>query len=345
MHAAYYQEKQTIRMGRCHPVAPNPNEVQIQVAYGGICGTDLHIFHGNMSDRVDVPQVMGHEISGIVTAIGDNVTLISIGDRVAVMPLQSSDCPDDQQTSDFWYVCDGLKVLGLDTNGGFQSYWTIPANTLHKLPDQVSLMHGALMEPLAVACHAVRRALISQTELVVILGGGPIGTLTALVARHAGANVIVSEINPYRIDCLQNKLGFTVVNPRDTDLKSYVMDASNGTGCDAVFEVTGNATAAEIMTELPRIHGRIIITGIFAEPPRVDLFKIFWREINVIPTRLYNSDDFAQAVKLVASEAIDLDPIITHVRPLDELQVSLEEISSGANALKILLDVKGSQLQ
>ena len=338
--AMFYQGDQTIEVGKCQPITPRSDEVQIEVAYGGICGTDLHIFRGAMPHRVRIPQIMGHEISGTISAIGDNVEHIAVGDRVAVMPLDPGNCLDDQQASEAWYVCDGLKVLGLDTDGGFQSYWTVPANTAHKLPEQLSLQHGALMEPLAVACHAVRRANIEKGESVVVLGVGPIGTLVALVAREAGANVTVSEINPFRIEQLRDQLGLNVINPLETDLKSGIMEQTNGAGCDIVFEVTGNSTAAQVMTELPRIHGRIMITGIFAEPPKVDLFKIFWREINLIPTRLYNHEDFRRAIELAASGEIDLDPVITDIRPLAELQRSLDEINSGANALKILMDVQ-----
>lgn len=339
MQAAYYTGNKLIEMGDSSSIAPSSNEVQIRVAYGGICGTDLHIFRGAMSHRVNTPQIMGHEISGTISAIGSNVKNIAVGDRVAVMPLEASDCPDEQQSAEAWYVCEGIKVLGLDTNGGFQTYWTVPADTIHKLPDDLSLAHGALLEPLAVACHAIRRANIVLGESVVVLGGGPIGTLVALVAREAGADVTISELNDFRIDLLRNELSFKVVNPLESDLKSIIMQDTDGRGCDAVFEVTGNAKAASIMTELPRIHGRIMITGIFAEAPQVDLFKIFWREIQIIPTRLYNHDDFERAIQLAASNAVNLEPVITDTRSLTELQRSLDEIDKGANALKILIEV------
>ncbi|MCB9450975.1 MAG: alcohol dehydrogenase catalytic domain-containing protein [Anaerolineaceae bacterium] len=340
MKAAYYSGNGTIEIGTCQPVAPGNDDIQIQVAYGGICGTDLHIFRGAMSHRVTIPQIMGHEISGTVAAVGANVSDFSVGDRVTVMPLEPCNCPEEQQSSEFWYVCEGLKVLGLDTNGGFQSFWTVPARTVHKLPDALSLTHGALMEPLAVACHAVRRAKIMPGESVVVLGGGPIGTLVALVARAAGGDVIVAEINPYRIDRLRTHFGFEVVSPPEADLKSIVLGKTGGKGCDAVFEVTGHPSAAALMTELPRVHGRIMITGIFATPPAVDLFKLFWREITVIPTRLYDHQDFSQGIQLAASGTVQLDSIITNIRPLDELQVSLSELSSGANALKVLMDMQ-----
>lgn len=341
MQAARYAGKKHIEIVECNPRAPRADEVQIQVAYGGICGTDLHVFRGSMDHRVTMPQIMGHEIAGTIAAVGDKVQGFAVGDRVAVMPLDARACPQDQQTSDAWYVCDGLKVLGLDTDGGFQNYWTVPADTVHKLPDAVSLQHGALLEPLAVACHAVRRANIVSGESVVVMGGGPIGTLVALVARAMGGDVVVAEVNPYRINRLQAHLGFEVMNPLETDLKAAIFQKTGGKGCDAVFEVTGNAKSAAMMTELPRVQGRIMITGIFAEAPQVDLFRVFWREIMLIPTRLYNHQDFAQGIDLVASGKVNLDPVITDIRPLDELASSLDELDRGANALKVLLAIQG----
>ena len=118
----------------------------------------------------------------------------------------------------------------------FSRCWTVPAHTLHRLPDNLSLAHGALIEPLAVACHDVRLAGVSQGDEVVVLGGGPIGMLVALVAKHAGANVLLSEINPYRV-ALAQSLGFDALNPMETDLVETVMARTGDAGADYVFEV------------------------------------------------------------------------------------------------------------
>ena len=155
MKASFYTGNHTITTGDCVPVQPGPGQVQIAVSHVGICGTDLHIFHGKMDHRVKFPQVLGHETAGTIAAIGEGVTGYSIGDRVTVMPLDPcNQCPACRAGHS--HVCMKLKFIGIDTPGGLQARWTVPAHTLHRLPENLSMEHGALIEPIAVACHDVR---------------------------------------------------------------------------------------------------------------------------------------------------------------------------------------------
>ena len=226
--AAYYEGDRKIRYGEGEPVKPGKGEVQLKVSHCGICGTDLHIFHGAMDARVEMPLVMGHEMSATVHQLGAGVEDYVLGDKVVVMPLAPcNDCP--ACAAGHSHICHNLNFLGIDTPGAFQSYWTVPAYTLHRMPADLSLKHGALIEPLAVACHDVRLAKVREGDQVVVLGGGPIGTLVALVARQAGADVVVSEINPYRVD-LANGLGLEAINPAETDLTRIGDAADQGRG-------------------------------------------------------------------------------------------------------------------
>ncbi len=155
MKAALYNRDLDISIGVCEPVEPQAGQVQLKVSHSGICGTDLHIFHGVMDARVANPQIMGHEMSGIVHILGADVEGFAVGDPVTVMPLDPcGHCPACQAGHS--HICHNLTFLGIDTPGSFQSYWTVPAHTLHHLPENLSLAHGALIEPLAVACHDVR---------------------------------------------------------------------------------------------------------------------------------------------------------------------------------------------
>ncbi len=125
MQAVFYEGNQVISVGECTPVAPGPGEVQLKVSHCGICGTDLHIYHGVMDKRVTFPQIMGHEVSGTVAAIGDGVEGFAVGDPVAVMPLDPcGDCPACDAGHS--HICQNLKFLGIDTPGAFQSFWTVP---------------------------------------------------------------------------------------------------------------------------------------------------------------------------------------------------------------------------
>jgi (R,R)-butanediol dehydrogenase / meso-butanediol dehydrogenase / diacetyl reductase len=335
MRAAYYEGNRTIRVGDCVPVRPTKGTVQIKVSYCGICGTDLHIFHGKMDHRVRIPQVIGHEMSGVISGVGPGVEGFAVGDRVTVMPLDPcAQCP--ACAAGHSHICQNLKFLGIDAPGSLQTYWTVPVHTLHRLPVNLPLPQAALIEPLAVACHDVRLGAIKEGEYVVVLGGGPIGTLIALVSRNMGARVLVSEIDTFRLELLR-QLGLEAVNPRQDDLAKYVQSQTAGAGSDVVFEVTGSVAGAETMTCLPRTRGRIVVVAIFGEPAKVDLFRFFWRELRLAGARVYEHDDFEQAIKMAASGAVPLSRLITMTYPLDQVESGLRSMESGGKVMKLLV--------
>lgn len=214
--------------------------------------------------------------------------------------------------------------------------WTVPAFTLHRLPDSLSLEHGAMIEPLAVACHDVRIGEVTSGEYIVVLGGGPIGMLIALVAREAGAKVLISEINPFRLE-LAKALGLDTINPKEADIVEYVNKQTGMAGADVVFEVTSSAAGAEVMTRLPRTRGRIVVVGIFTQPPKVDLHRFFWRELKMSGARVYEHEDFEKAIQLSASGQLPLDRLITEIYPLERLEEGFRQMESGSSVMKILL--------
>ena len=335
--AVFYEGNRKIRVGRQAPLAPDDDEVQLKVSHCGICGTDLHIFHGAMDQRVTMPQVLGHEMSGTVNKLGKAVEHFRVGERVAVMPLAPCGaCP--ACAAGHQHICHHLKFLGIDTPGAFQTCWTVPASTVYRLPDNLSLKHGAMIEPLAVACHDVRLAAVQEGDRVIVLGGGPIGVLVALVAQQAGADVILSEINPYRVE-LARSLGMEAVNPQETDLTALVMNKTDQAGADIVFEVSGSQAGASIMTELLRTRGLAVIVAIFARPPNIDLFRFFWRELRLQGVRVYEPQDFTDAIALAASGRLPLDELITDIRPLSALKSGFEDMEKGGQVMKILLEL------
>ncbi|MDE2747716.1 MAG: alcohol dehydrogenase catalytic domain-containing protein [Chloroflexota bacterium] len=335
--AAYYEGNRSIRLGAGELVDPGPGEVQLKVSHCGICGTDLHIFHGAMDARVKMPLVMGHEMSATVHKLGAGVDGFALGDPVVVLPLAPcKECP--ACAAGHGHVCHNLNFLGIDTPGAFQSYWTVPAYTLHRMPSNLALKHGAMIEPLAVACHDVRLAEVRPGDHVAVLGGGPIGMLVALAARHAGADVIVSEINPYRVE-LAAKLGLEAYNPNETDLVNEVMRRTKGAGADIVFEVSGSQAGAALMTDLLRVRGLAVIVAIFAQKPQINLFRFFWRELRLQGVRVYEPQDFADAISLAASGALPLDDLITDIRPLSALRSGFDDMEKGGRVMKILLEI------
>ena len=337
MKAVYYEGGGRFGLGESVPLRPGEGEVRLAVAYCGICGTDLHIAHGAMDHRVRAPQVIGHEMSGTVAELGTGVDGFQIGDAVVVRPLDARDeSPADRG---FSHISRNLKFLGIDTSGAFQSSWTVPAFTLHKLPAGLDLRVAALTEPLAVACHDVRRAEVAPGETAAVIGGGPIGLLIALVARDAGARVVISEVSADRL-ALASELGLDTVDPGSRDVAEHVDSLTAGAGADVVFEVSGSAAGALEMSRLACLRGRLVVVAIFPEPQPVNLFDFFWKELQLRGARVYEPEDYERAIALLDRGGLPLEQLITAVEPLDRLPAVFEEQARGSSAMKILVDCR-----
>lgn len=281
------------------------------------------------------PQVLGHEMSGVIAAVGPDVRGFAAGDRVTVRPLDPcGSCPACLRGHS--HICQKLKFIGIDAPGALQSLWTVPAHTLHRLPEGIPMKHAAMVEPIAVACHDVRLGGVQAGEYVVVQGGGPIGILIALVSRSAGARVLLTEVNPFRLQ-LARSLNLETANPLETDVVALVNEQTGTAGADVVFEVSGSAAGAEMMTRLPRTRGRIVVVAIFNKPPAIDLFRAFWRELQILGARVYEPQDFEKAIALAASGCLPLDRLISAVRPLEELRPAMEKLQSGGDVMKILM--------
>ena len=335
MKAAYYEGNKRIRIGDCEPRPPGPDEVRLQVSYCGICGTDLHVFHGNMDHRVKMPQVIGHEMSGFIAETGDRVKGLQVGEAVVVRPLDAcGNCPACRTGHS--HICHNLNFIGIDSPGALQGSWTVPADTIHRLPKGFEMRLGALIEPLAVACHDVRLGAIEAGEQVVVLGGGPIGLLVGLVARSKGAEVVISEPQEFRRG-LSTEMGIASVDPTNEDLVAYVEERTDGAGADAAFEVSGAKAGAEVMTKILRTRGRIILVAIFPNPTPVDLFRFFWRELRLLGARVYEAQDFEEAIALADAGQLPLERLITTVEPLDNTMGAFESIATNPKAMKVLI--------
>ena len=337
MKAAYYQGNKTFEI---KPAAeaekPGPKEVLLKVAYCGVCGTDIHIYHGNMDQRVSIPQVIGHEVSATVAEIGTEVTNVKPGDPVVVRPLQTGlPHPSDAGYS---HIGKNLKFIGIDTPGGMQSFWNVPEYTLHKIPESLPLEKAALVEPLAVACHDVRLAQINQDDSAVVLGGGPIGMLVAIVAREAGAKVLISEVNPKRIE-LAASLGFEVCHPGEKDLVKTVEAFTDAKMADVVFEVAGVQAALDVMPHLLRVRGKIVLVAIHPQPKPVNLFQFFWKELQMTGARVYEPEDFEKAIGLLSKKEVPFERLITKVSPLDDIQSVFASIDKNPAGMKYLLKI------
>jgi threonine dehydrogenase-like Zn-dependent dehydrogenase len=217
-----------------------------------------------------------------------------------------------------------------------QEFWTVSSDRLLKVPATLSDDHAALIEPLAVATHDVTRAGVKADDTVVVFGGGPIGTLIALVCRHRGAHVKVSEINPHRVEMLKS-LGLETIGPGE-DVVGIVKEWTQGDGCDISFEVSGNPAAARIVTDVVRVWGTVSVIAIHADPVPVNLYAMFARELTMIASRLYTRAAWEEAIHLASTGAVDVGPLVSRRIPLEDLQKGMEEALGGGPVMKVLID-------
>lgn len=318
---------------------PPPGQVAIAVAYTGLCGTDLHIFHGQMDQRVTIPAVIGHEMSGTVSAVGPDVGGLAPGDPVTVMPLDMcGDCPACR--AGHQHVCHRMSFLGIDAEGSMQQVWTVPADAVVPLPAGLALEAAALVEPTAVAVHDVRRAEVRTGEHVVVVGGGPVGILIAVVAREAGAEVVLVEPDAGR-RALAASLGLQVLDPGADDVVAWVDRWTGGAGAAVAFEVSGSAAGVTSAVAVLATRGRLCQVGIHPTPREVDLHRFFWRELTMVGARLYQRADFDRAVELVAEGVVPVATLITRTVTLDAVAEAFRELEAGGGAMKILVDCRG----
>ncbi|MGE7687109.1 zinc-dependent alcohol dehydrogenase [Peribacillus sp. NPDC097895] len=333
MKIGVYYSPKTVATSTLEKPSIKDNEALVKVSYAGICGTDMMIYSGQ-HPRAKAPLIMGHEFSGIVDEIGEGHDFQK-GDRVIVEPIlncgKCAACKAGQI-----HVCASLKYIGIDKDGGFTEFSTIPVDRLRRLPDNVSDEDAALTEPLAVAIHTVRRSSLKVGDTVAILGAGPIGLLIGLIAKEAGAgDIFISDVSPYRLK-VATEMGFTAINDANESIVKEVRSHTRNVGADVVFEVAGNQITADQMIDCIKFQGQIVVVSVYKKAPVVNLAAMHFREISLITTRCYSPDDFTKAIKLLEQKTFDVNPLISHILPLDEFEKGFQLMENPESSLKIL---------
>jgi (R,R)-butanediol dehydrogenase/meso-butanediol dehydrogenase/diacetyl reductase len=306
-------------------------EVLVGVEACGMCGSDLFILSG-AHPRAKAPLTIGHEFCGRVIEVDTKASGLHEGDRVAVFPLIScGECLMCKTGNS--HVCRQLKLYGIDAPGGMAEFVKLPLDSLIPI-GAMSPKIGALIEPLAVAVHGVRRAPVHEAKTIAVIGAGPIGLLTALVAQNRGtAQVVVSDVLPSRV-ALAKELGLKALSAGD-EMSEFISNATNGEGADVVFECVGVGATATSMIQLARCCGTVINLGVFKKPAEVDLQTLNFRQITLVGSRVYTREDFKTAVRLAPE--LPLAPIVTDLFPLEKVGAAFQKFRAGEDVCKVLM--------
>jgi D-xylulose reductase len=316
------------------PREMGPQDVLIRIARVGICGSDVHYYqHGRIGPfEVKQPMVLGHEAAGIVVAVGDDVRDLKPGDRVCMEPgvpnLASRASREGHYNLDpavrFWATP--------PVHGCLTGEVVHPAAFTFKLPAHVSLAEGAMVEPFAVGMHAASKAGVKPGATVVVIGAGPIGTMTALAALAAGAGqVIVSDLFPEKLDIAARYHGITAVNIRNESLPARVAEITGGWGAEVIFEASGSAKALEGVFDLLAPAGTLVLVGMPPGPVPLDVVAAQTREAR-IETIFRYANVYPRAVALLASGKVDLKPLVSAVFPFEESIAAFERAAQGRPA-------------
>ncbi|MBZ4645388.1 MAG: Threonine dehydrogenase and related Zn-dependent dehydrogenase [Clostridia bacterium] len=315
---------------------PKAGYVKVAMKYCGICGSDIGIFLGT-HPRAKAPLVLGHEFLGEVC---EDTKKFKKGDRVVAYPLLSCGHCLPCRTGNA-HVCNTLRLIGIDVDGGISEYAYVDEDVLFKVPDTVSDKAAVVIEPLAVIVRAIHQSGFKALDTAAVIGAGPIGIITGMMLKHMGASkIFISDIDEGRLKKAE-EFGMIAVNVKTLDMEEVTKAATAGEGVDVLFECSGAEIAAIQMSKITRVGGTICLVSVHKAPHKVDLRDINFKEQHIVGTRVYTKEEFRQAVEYSAQIKDDLEKIVSHVVPLKSSESVFDLIADSKNGtVKVVIDCK-----
>ena len=323
-----------------------PNDVRVKVAYCGICGTDEEFYFGTSSFWADglihTPMTLGHECSGIIDGVGDNVTQVKIGDKVVLDPVvacgQCTACKFGNRQE-----CQDSRCVGTinSIDGGYAEYVVIPERGVFLLPDSVSLKYGALIEPLSIALYTVERANIEIGDTVLIAGTGAIGLGAIPFIRAKGAKtIIVMGRKDYKLDVAKKMGADIIVNIGSDSIEEAVQNATYGKGVNCIIEATGSEKILQTIFELVAYDARISIPSFYGK--KLGQFPIDHLVLKNVSMQFVfsNSDTYPRVIRMLESKKLDPSFLITHYYALEDAIQALHNLKcKKENRIKYMLEM------
>ena len=331
MKAAVIKAINTVEVCDIEKPKVKKGHVLIKIAYGGFCGpTEMCIIEG-LHPRAKFPLVFCHEFSGIIEEAGEGCSFKK-GEAVTVNPLIfCKSCYTCRQGDS--YICESLKLIGIDCDGGFAEYCLVPEENLVRIPEGMPLKLAAFAEPMAVGIHAVRGSTFKMGDTAMVFGAGPIGLITAICLKSAGAGEIFIVERDERRLAFAKSLGFEGIS----DLGQF--KKHNKKVIDEIFDTTGAPAVLSYAVDLVKIKGFIGIVGKFDYPAPVNLHDVLFKELTIKGSRVYRDTEFEQAVKLIAQHEQHFEKLITDVYDLGHINDAVDAFKTRRNLCKIMIKV------
>ncbi|MCT2344557.1 2,3-butanediol dehydrogenase [Niallia taxi] len=331
MKAARLYGSQDLRIEMVQEPIVSSGQVKVKVEWGGICGSDLHAYaHGQSPEphpisKQSPPITLGHEFSGTIVEVSDDVKSHKVGERVAIEPLiYCGECYACKRG--YYNQCSMVGFVGLNQDGGFAEYVVVDENMVHELPENVSFEEGALVEPTAVSFYAVRESDLKPGDSVAIFGAGPIGLLTLLSVKAAGATkIIVVDISEERLEKAKELGATTVISGLREDIVQQILELTNG-GVSVAYECAGVQPTMTNAVASVKQGGQVMAIAVFGNPVAIDMGQLLYKGANVT-SRLAYRHVFPEVIDMISTGRLDVKGVITK-------KINLEDIvESGFEAL------------
>lgn len=319
---------------------PGSNEVLIKIMKIGICGSDIHVYHGE-HPFTSYPVTQGHEVSGEVVALGADVKEFHVGQKVTIQPqVVCGKCYPC--THGKYNLCEELKVMGFQTTGVASHFFAVDAAKVTPLPDDMSYDEGAMIEPLAVAVHAVKRAGDVKGLNIVVLGAGPIGNLVAQTAKGFGAKgVMITDVSDYRLQKASECGVEYCVNTRSKDLGEAILETFGPDKADVIYDCAGNDITMGQAIKYARKGSMIILVAVFAKMANIDLAVANDHELDINSTMMYRGEDYIDAIDLACRKKVLLPPLVSkHFAFRDYLQAYQYIDANRETTMKVIINVQ-----
>ena len=318
---------------------PGPGEVLIQIMRIGVCGSDIHVYHGK-HPFTSYPVTQGHEVSGRVEAVGEGVEGLAPGQRVTIEPqVFCGECHPCRHGK--YNLCESLKVMGFQTTGTASEFFCAPASKVTPLPEGMSYDEGAMIEPLAVTVHAVHRAGDVTGQRVAVLGAGPIGILVAQSARAMGAqSVLITDVSEARLELARACGADHAVNTRERDFGEALVECFGPDKADVIFDCAGNDITINQAIRHARKGSVIVLVAVFADLAKADLAVLNDHELDLNTSLMYRHEDYVEAIRLVSEGKVQLRPLMSRHFPFREYAAAYRYIDENRETtMKVLIDV------
>lgn len=307
------------------PEIKNEDDVLVKVKAAGVCGSDIHVYHGT-NPVATYPRIIGHEFAGEVVTVGTGVSDLASGDHVVIDPVINCGtcypCSIGRPN-----VCSKLQVRGAHTDGGFQEYVAIPRQYIHKISKDISWEEAALVEPFTISAQVVARAEVKANDTVFIMGAGPIGLCILQAVKRIGAKCFISDLVDQRLQLAKEMGADLTVNASRQDINEVIMSETGGVGVPVVIDAVCIPQTFEQAVKIATPAGRVVLLGLTLKPSQIAQLDIMKRELDVRGSRLSNKR-FPEVIEWFSNKEINAQMLISHVFHFSDIQKAIEQVEN-----------------